>query len=227
MGNRYQSETSQFRPQLTGFCGGYGLDIGFGGDPIAPHAIRMDLPQPYADTGDATVQLGGDCRDLRWFHDDALDFVYSSHVLEDFDENETEPVMREWVRVLKPGGNLVLLLPDQPRYVRHCELTNQPYNAHHSIDHFSLDYVTRVAERLANVDRVAAFPELGAYSFGVVFKKLRPTSNGADRMAALEAKLAEAYRHRDETQLRLNRIQMHPAYRFARGVFKRLQNLRG
>lgn len=94
------------------YCRGYGLDIGFGGDPINDLTIRMDLPNPYAYTGDLPVQLSGDCCDLRWFQACVLDFVYSSHVLEDFDEHETEPLLREWTRVLQVGGFLILLLPD-------------------------------------------------------------------------------------------------------------------
>src|SRR4051812_3625456 len=91
----YTSETSKHRDVLAPFCVGYGVDVGFGGDPITEVAIRMDLPEPYAAAGRAPVQLGGDARDLRWFRDGALDFVYSSHVLEDFDEHETAPVLRE------------------------------------------------------------------------------------------------------------------------------------
>jgi predicted SAM-dependent methyltransferase len=227
MCNRYQSETSQFRDQLAPYCTGYGLDIGFGGDPITPQAVRMDLPQPYANTGDLGVQLGGDCRDLRWFRDEVLDFVYSSHVLEDFPEDQTANVMREWARVLKPGGQLVLLLPDQPRYSAHCTRTGQPRNEHHSIDHFSLEYVTSVALRLGTLERVAALPELGVYSFGVVFKKVKSVSGSADRIGVLEGQLAEAYRERDSLQLRLNRIQGQPGYRLARKFFLWLRAKRG
>src|ERR1700677_4863676 len=96
----YSSETSKHREDILPFCKGYGLDIGFGGDPVHPTAIRMDMPSPYAYTGEYPVQLGGDCRNLRWISSDSLDYVYSSHVLEDFDRDETEPVLREWLRVI-------------------------------------------------------------------------------------------------------------------------------
>jgi len=43
------SETSKCRDRLSKFCTGCGLDIGFGGDPIVEHAIRIDLPHPYAE----------------------------------------------------------------------------------------------------------------------------------------------------------------------------------
>ncbi|MGI8431149.1 MAG: methyltransferase domain-containing protein [Chthoniobacterales bacterium] len=138
----------------------------------------MDLPSPYTRLGRAPVQLGGDCRDLVWWREGALDFVYSSHVLEDFSEPETVPILREWTRVLKPGGHLVLLLPDQQRYLAHCRRVGDVDadgvvgNAHHSIAHFSLAYVDAAAAELGNLRRLAAHPSLGPYSFAVVYEKL-------------------------------------------------------
>ena len=69
---------------------------------ITPNAIRVDQPTPYANTGSNPVQLGGDAANLYWFADESLDFLYSSHLLEDFEN--CEKVLREWLRVLRPGG---------------------------------------------------------------------------------------------------------------------------
>src|SRR4030081_512897 len=80
----HPSETSKCRPRLASYCQGYGLDIGPGGDPITNHAIRVDLELPYSSVGQHPVQLGGDASELIWFRDKIFDFVYSSHVLEDF-----------------------------------------------------------------------------------------------------------------------------------------------
>jgi predicted SAM-dependent methyltransferase len=221
----YRSETSQYREVLQPHCKGYGIDIGFGGDAIRDSAIRVDLPQPYANTGSQSVQLGGDCRDLYWFGDGALDYVYSSHVLEDFDEQETEAVVREWVRVLKVGGRLVLLLPDQPRYSRHCEATAQPYNEHHSISHFSLEYVKAVAARLGNVRVEAQYAELGPYSFGVVFEKIAGSSS-SNSFDCYRDRLSAAWADRDAMKLRLNRIERHPFYRTWKGIRRFLGSIR-
>ena len=105
-----QSETSKCRNRLAPFCTGYGLDLGFGGDPITNSAIRMDFPQPYTHVGDYPVQLGGKAEELYWFNNSVLDYIYSSHLLEDF--IDTEQVLREWLRVIKPGGKLIIFCPD-------------------------------------------------------------------------------------------------------------------
>ncbi len=173
----FRSETSRYRSVLEKFCVGCGLDIGFGGDPITPSAIGMDLPMPYTAVGRRPVQLPGDCRNLFWLRNDVLDYVYSSHVLEDFPEPETSGVLREWVRVLRPGGKLVLLLPDQQRYLRYCRWTGQISpdgvvgNAHHAIPTFSIRYVDGKAAELGNLQKIASHESLGPYSFAVVYEK--------------------------------------------------------
>jgi len=166
----YQSETSKCRPRLAPFCTGYGVDLGFGGDPITPAAIRVDSPQPYAATGHAPVQLGGDATDLHWFRDGVLDYVYSSHLLEDF--SDTEKVLREWLRVLKPGGNLVIFCPDEQIYRAHCRETGQIYNENHKHADFSLQKVKTILLRIGVVNIIHENPLVDIYSWELVAQKL-------------------------------------------------------
>lgn len=136
----------------------------------------MDLPQPYARTGDGLpVQLGGDCRDLFWFRSETLNSLYPSDVLEDFGRSQTVGALREWSRVVGPGALMVLLQPDQARYVEHCRRRGPKPNAHHSIDDFSLDDVRRAADEVGGIDLVDEYPVLDDQSFAVVFRKTRPT----------------------------------------------------
>ena len=44
--------------------------------------------------------------------DASATLVYASHVLEHFGRNEYKSVLREWHRVLAPGGTLRLAVPD-------------------------------------------------------------------------------------------------------------------
>jgi len=94
----------------------------------------MDLPANQyliyssnnaADTG---IQWHGDGRALP-FKDNTLDFVYSSHLLEDF--LEWGPILQEWTRVLKPGGHLIILVPDKLRWGE-AILQGQPPNCAHT-----------------------------------------------------------------------------------------------
>ena len=150
---------------------GFGLDLGFGGDPIVPHAIGVDLPAPYTEVGRCPVQLGGDATRLVWFADGTMDFVFSSHLLEDF--HDVGAVLREWLRVLRPGGRLILFCPDERVYRRHCAATGQPYNDHHVHADFSLAFVQLELLRLELPHRVLHERSLvDVYSWELVVEKL-------------------------------------------------------
>lgn len=58
----------------------------------------------------------GNARDLSRFADGTFAQLYASHVLEHFDyQNEIGAVLREWHRVLQPGGVLCVSVPDLER----------------------------------------------------------------------------------------------------------------
>lgn len=172
----YKSESESARPLLEKHCIGNGVDVGAGGMPIALHSICIDRDtgSPIrANVGSVPTHLAGDAADLRWFRDGALDHVGSSHCLEDF--LDTEKVLREWLRVLRPGGNLVLFLPDEPTYHAHCEKTGQPYNLAHVHKNFGLKYVRGILDKIGQTEEVEAiwpFPN-NAYSFSLVVRKVR------------------------------------------------------
>lgn len=145
-----RSETSKFRNRIlrilalalgTDPHALNGAEIGSGGDPLMQSVISVDLPIPYTKCGMAPVQLKGDGRHLGWFADDSLDFVYSSHLFEDFGPDENSAVLAEWLRALRPGGVLALLLPEQTRYLRACERKGEAPNEHHVIGNFGPEYI--------------------------------------------------------------------------------------
>lgn len=129
----YQSETARYRHLTSPHCVGLGLDIASQGDPVVPYAWSLDLPPTEFATYNSNnpprgpIQLHGDARQLP-IADASLDFVYSSHLLEDFPD--WEPVLKEWVRVIKPGGKLVVLIPDRERWVAACAAGQPPNDAH-------------------------------------------------------------------------------------------------
>lgn len=67
--------------------------------------VRVDIRE------EAKPDYRCDVRDLP-FGTDEYDLVFSSHVLEHFLREETEPLLREWLRVLKPGGDFILVVPN-------------------------------------------------------------------------------------------------------------------
>lgn len=89
---------------------GYGIDIGGGLDSLSQQITRF--PEIKAvrnwDLED------GDAQYLNGVSDNSFDFVYSSHCL----EHMQDPViaLKHWLRVLKPGGYLVVTVPDEDMY---------------------------------------------------------------------------------------------------------------
>jgi predicted SAM-dependent methyltransferase len=56
---------------------------------------------------------------LGFIADDSVDLIYNCHVLEHFRRKDVGRVLREWARVLKPGGTLRVSVPD---FARLCEV---------------------------------------------------------------------------------------------------------
>lgn len=124
----YVTETSKYRHLTVQFCKGNGIDIGAAGDPVVTTAIQIEPDDQYTPRQGMPIQLRGNGIDLVWFRDKCLDYVYSSHLIEDF--LDWAPILREWCRVIRPGGFLVLLLPDKGRW--HLALKRgQPPNLSH------------------------------------------------------------------------------------------------
>lgn len=98
------------------------------------HAIQVELPEadyiryngPNRAPG-VPPQWRGSAFDLP-FKNNTVDTVYSSHLLEDV--ADWRPVLTEWVRVLKPGGHLVIMLPDKQLFLEACRRGQPPNDAH-------------------------------------------------------------------------------------------------
>jgi predicted SAM-dependent methyltransferase len=169
------SETSNCRERLAAFCTGYGLDVGFGGDCIVPKAIAMDMPKPYTQVGERPVQLGGSCERLEWFKDGVLNFIFSSHLIEDFSYEDQIKILKEWLRVIKPDGKIVLYQPDEQVYRKHCQETGQGYNHNHKEADYSLAaFKAKVLPHLSYPVKILhEAPAVEAYSWEIVLQKGR------------------------------------------------------
>ena len=163
------SETSKCRARLAPYCIGDGVDLGFGGDPITTSAVRLDMPYQYGAVGIHPAQLRGSADNLQWFRDASLDYIYSSHRLEDF--ADTGAVLREWWRVLKPGGRLIIFCPDEQVYREHCARTGQYRNEHHIHTDFSLAKVKTHLDHIGPYRVLHEIPMVDAYSWDLVVEK--------------------------------------------------------
>jgi len=176
MNRMYMSggETEKVRdrvlPFLKGKCNG--LDIGYGGDPITPSVICMDVNTRYTNVGNFPQQLTGSATNLYWFKDGVLDYVYSSHLLEDY--SDPRPLLQEWLRVLVVGGLLILYLPDEKKYRAKCQALGESPNCNHHNDEMGLKWMkTFLNAEFPSVELIYEFEELGylEYSFLLVLRK--------------------------------------------------------
>lgn len=87
---------------LRKYLSGKVIDIGAGRDLVTPQAERFDL-----DEGDANVVS-------RFRPAGAYDAVHSSHCLEHM--HDPAAALAEWWSLLRPGGYLVLVVPDEDLY---------------------------------------------------------------------------------------------------------------
>jgi SAM-dependent methyltransferase len=100
---------------------GSGIDIGCGrlgsngADIIEPNAMPWDK-----DNGDATFLIG--------VENNSFDYVYSSHCLEHI--NNPYLALKNWFRILKPEGYLILYVPHRDLYEKKKDLPSN-WNGDH------------------------------------------------------------------------------------------------
>jgi len=86
------------------------LHIGCG-ERYIPGFIHIDVRKlPHVDYVTSADKLD-------MFEDNSVDLIYNCHVLEHFKRNDVEKVLKEWYRVLKPGGILRTAVPDFQKLV--------------------------------------------------------------------------------------------------------------
>lgn len=157
-------EVAKVRNRVISYCRGFGLDIGCGGEKIKSDAIGIDLQGDGAD-----IRLDLSANDsLRMFANDSMDFVFSSHVLEDF--KSPKIMLQEWWRVVKPGGYLILYGPDPDFYPR---IGTEGANPNHKYDLYWQD-VWKIINSFASNAKIihhSRHNESNEYSWLLIVKK--------------------------------------------------------
>ena len=151
------SETAKIRERVIQHCEGRGIDLGCGDDKIRPEAIGVDLRNLPG------VNVVGDATNISWADDESFDYVYSSHFL----EHVEYPIecLKEWVRILKSGGHLILYLPHREHYTE--------YNPEH-LHELTMEMVLEWVEKVGEFELLVSEMDIGSpdrYSFLIIAKK--------------------------------------------------------
>ena len=149
---------------------GKGIDVGCGHRKTHSNCIGVDII-PKGEKGEygcvkgkessADVCASGD--NLSMFEDGELDFVVSRHNLEHY--IDVIKTLMEWKRVLKVGGVLALVLPDE-RHVNTIEL--DPTHKHV----FTPESIKRYLELLGGYEIIRNESVIDKWSFVCVAKKV-------------------------------------------------------
>jgi SAM-dependent methyltransferase len=89
---------------------GDGIDIGAGPDSIAQYHEFFPLMRSCR----AWDMPDGDAELMETSADNVFDFVHSSHCLEHM--RDVKNALANWIRILKPGGHLICIIPDEDLY---------------------------------------------------------------------------------------------------------------
>ena len=118
-------EVRKTRWRACPYLRGKGLDLGCGPEKVLDtvNVIGVDNNKDSALFGiEATAtNVRCDISDLSMFGSASFDFVFSSHALEHFEYSKVPGMLKDWFRVLKVGGYLVLYLPDEDQYPKCAE----------------------------------------------------------------------------------------------------------
>lgn len=135
-------EARKIWPLIVPYTRGRCLDIGSGPNLLFKHFIRVDSGKDFG--GNRVVEIKAEATDLSLFSDESMDGVFSSHCLEHVENYEG--ALREWWRVIKPGGHLTLYLPHADLYPRVGEEGANPDHAVNLWPHTVIDAMRRICE---------------------------------------------------------------------------------
>lgn len=168
-------EAAKIRHLVVPYTRGKGLDIGCGQYKAFPHFIGVDSGKDYH--GQGVTDIKSDGSDLSLFADGSMDFVFSSHFLEHV--VDMDATLKEWWRVIRPKGHLVLYLPHEDLYPRCGEPGANPDHKRDFNPDIVIDAVKRAAGKglrpviVENEVRSAGdgMDPMSEYSFFLVFSK--------------------------------------------------------
>ncbi len=128
--NSQGAESLKIKWDIVPYTRGTGLDLGCGPVKPFPHFIGIDnnVDANIFNSEASARSLTANCEKLKIFANESMDFVFSSHLLEHI--HDWEAALKEWWRVIKVGGYLVLYLPHASHYPRIGQPGSNPDHKH-------------------------------------------------------------------------------------------------
>ena len=170
----YIAESKKIVWEVALYLRGRGLDIGAGDFKVLPHAISVDNMHHSQFGFSVKPDVMSEATDLSVFGTHTMDFVYSSHTLEHIEDYPK--ALKEWWRLVKHGGYMILYLPDEDEYPK---VGTPGANPDHKWD-VNYDKVVAAMEQMRGWDLID-FQKRNAddeYSLLFVFKKTNTRYHG-------------------------------------------------
>ena len=112
--NSQCDESTKIRWECVPYFHGRVLDVGCGKYKTFPHWIGVDSGQVWGKHhADVPIE---NAQSLDLFAGQSCDAIFSSHLLEHINYEMVPKTLTDWCRVIKPGGHLMLYLPDEDTY---------------------------------------------------------------------------------------------------------------
>lgn len=171
----YKAESKKIVWDVAPYLRGRGLDIGAGTFKVLPHVISVDncidsklfgmpvMPDVKVKSAD----------DLSMFATSQMDFVYSSHLLEHMED--PEKTLKEWWRVVRDGGYMILYLPHDELYPKVGEEGANRDHKHNLNEGKIIDWMKGIGNW--DLEVCEKRDQDDEYSFLMVFKKLNKQHN--------------------------------------------------
>lgn len=173
------AETKKIVWEVAPLLRGRGLDLGCGQFKVLPHVIGIDDGDHAALFGHsflANLKMNAEKLDI--FATQSMDFVFSSHLLEHIEDYRE--ALKEWWRVVKIGGKLILYLPHKDFYPN---IGKEGANPTHKHDFLPADIIRAMelnsTAKNGNFDLIECQErnEDQEYSMLLIFRKITSVGN--------------------------------------------------
>lgn len=171
------AEVGKVKYDIVPYVRGRLLDIGAGPFKIFPYATSVDNLDHHRRFGwNFSPDIQADASNLSMLASESWDCVFSSHTLEHL--QDTEKNLKEWFRVIKQGGYLVLYLPHKELYPNIGQDGSNPDHKHDFLPEDIIKIMQQVGcwDLVVNDKRDRDFgpgSNLNEYSFLQVYKKTK------------------------------------------------------